>query len=92
MSSQLWIIVAMEESSETVIFMIIIFDEKKFTDFNALELQWWHKTSENCLTLVFNIQLFLPWLWILSIAWYIRPNRNQMVKFPFDSQKSMNYS
>ena len=39
MSSQLWIIVAMEESSETVIFMIIIFDEKKFTDFNALELQ-----------------------------------------------------
>lgn len=82
----------MGESSETVIFMIIIFDEKKFTDFNSLELQWWYETPENCLTLILNIQLFLPWLLTLSVTWHIRPNRNQMVKFPFDSQKSVNYS
>ena len=48
MSSQLWTIIAVEKRSKTitVIFMIILFDEKKFTVFNLLELQWWYKIPE----------------------------------------------
>lgn len=66
MSRQLCIIIANEDLKQTVILVIVFFDEKKFAVFNSLELQWWYKIPEIALLLIFNFLSFLPWLWTLT--------------------------